>query len=199
MAFSVQHSVGMHCLPWMCCVSLKRVKCNMTSVFRAVSFVGMWRFSDKNHRKLSRHPDSLGLSSRPPPLLVLCEVCCHGQCDWHQCLRQTAHYIPDNLHVISTIQESNVRNRSVFRNRRRGTPRIYPGLFWTECTKLWKMNCFVSLEGDNRVIRYFDISLDVTCVFLRSKDVTVKPSFKGTWMQHVWRITFTFLRIFNLK
>jgi hypothetical protein len=45
------------------------------------------------------------------------------------------------------------------------------------------MNCYVSLEGDNRVIRYLDISLEVACVCFRKKDVTVKRLFKGTWME----------------
>jgi hypothetical protein len=45
------------------------------------------------------------------------------------------------------------------------------------------MNYFVSLEGDKRVIRYLDISLEVACVYFRRKDVTVKPLFNGTWME----------------
>jgi hypothetical protein len=176
MTFSVKHSVSIHCLPWTYCVSLKSVKCNMTSVFRAVSFIGMWRFNDKNHQKLSRHPDSLGLfPPPPPPFLLLCEVCCHGPYDCHQFLGETAHYIPDNLHVISAIQESNARNRSFRRKGRRETPRIYPWLFWTECTELWKMNCFVSLEGDNRIIRHLNISVESVCVYFRRKD--------GIWME----------------
>ena len=44
------------------------------------------------------------------------------------------------------------------------------------------MNCFVFLEGDNRIIRYLDISLEVACVYFRRKDVTVEPVFNGTWM-----------------
>lgn len=156
----------------------------MASVFRAVSFVGMWRFNDKNHQKLSRHPNSLGLfSPLPPPFLVLCEAWCHGPCDCHQFLGETAHCIPDNLHVISAIQESNMRNRSFKRKVRRETPRIYPRLFWTEWTELRKMSCFVFLEGDNLVIRYLDISLGGACVYFRRKDVTAKPFFNGTWME----------------
>ena len=47
------------------------------------------------------------------------------------------------------------------------------------------MNCFVSLEGDKRVIRYMDIFLEVACVYgyFRRKEFTVKPLFNGTWME----------------
>ena len=45
------------------------------------------------------------------------------------------------------------------------------------------MNCFVSLEGDNRIMRNLDISLEVACVYFRKKEVTVKLLFNGTWME----------------